>query len=86
MVLLEAVDPFASYLNADQYKQYLKEKDASRGDVGMVLAKRYGYVAVVSALPGSPAANAGHRHGGSDREHQGGCHAGHAVWPMRRSC
>jgi len=57
--LLEAVDPFASYLNADQYKQYLKEKDAARGDVGLVLAKRYGYVAVVSALPGSPAANAG---------------------------
>ena len=57
--LLESVDPFASYLNADQYKQYLKEKDASRGDVGLVLAKRYGYVAVVSALPGSPAAKAG---------------------------
>ncbi|RPI09766.1 MAG: carboxyl-terminal protease [Acidobacteriales bacterium] len=57
--LLEAVDPFASYLNADQYKQYLKEKDAASGDVGLVLAKRYGYVAVVSALPGSPAANAG---------------------------
>jgi len=53
--LLEAVDPFASYLNADQYKQYLKEKDALRGDVGLVLAKRYGYIAVVSVLPGSPA-------------------------------
>lgn len=53
--LLEAVDPFASYLNADQYKQYLKEKDTLRGDVGLVLAKRYGYIAVVSVLPGSPA-------------------------------
>ena len=53
------MDPFASYLNADQYKQYLKEKDASRGDVGMVLAKRYGYVGVVSALPDSPAAKQG---------------------------
>jgi|WetSurMetagenome_2_1015567.scaffolds.fasta_scaffold84553_1 carboxyl-terminal processing protease len=57
--LLESVDPFASYLNAEQYKQYLKEKDASRGDVGMVLAKRYGYVGVVSALPDSPAAKQG---------------------------
>jgi carboxyl-terminal processing protease len=57
--LLESVDPFASYLNADQYKQYLKEKDASRGDVGMVLSKRYGYVGVVSALPDSPAAKQG---------------------------
>jgi carboxyl-terminal processing protease len=57
--LLEAVDPFASYLNADQYKQYLREKDASQGGVGLVLAKRYGYVAVVSALAGSPAAKLG---------------------------
>ena len=54
--LLESVDPFASYLNADQYKQYVKEKDSLRGDVGMVLAKRYGYVGVVSVLPNSPAA------------------------------
>jgi len=57
--LLEAVDPFASYLNADQYKQYLREKDQHKGDVGMVLAKRYGYVAVVSVLPGSPADQVG---------------------------
>ncbi len=57
--LLESVDPFASYLNADQYKQYRQDRDAYKGDVGMVLAKRYGYVAVVSVLPGSPAARRG---------------------------
>jgi carboxyl-terminal processing protease len=57
--LLEAVDPFASYLNADQYKQYLREKDAAKGDVGLILSKNYGYVAVVSTLAGSPAAKAG---------------------------
>ena len=57
--LLESVDPFASFLNADQYKQYLKEKDAYKGDIGAVLSKRYGYVGVVSALPGSPAEKAG---------------------------
>src|SRR3954466_14983326 len=57
--LLESIDPFASYLNADQYKEYVKKKDAYKGDVGLVLSKRAGYVAVVSALPGSPAAQAG---------------------------
>src|SRR5712692_7066132 len=57
--MLEAIDPFASYLNAEQYKDYLKKKDAYKGDVGMVLSKRAGYVAVVSAMPGSPAAQAG---------------------------
>ena len=35
--LLESIDPFASYLNADQYKEYLKKKDAYKGDVGLVL-------------------------------------------------
>ena len=53
--LLESADPFASYLNADQYRQYEKEHDLSKAGVGVVLAKRYGYVAVVDVLPGSPA-------------------------------
>lgn len=57
--LLEAIDPFASYLNADQYKEYLKNFDTYRGDLGLVLAKKFGYIAVVGAVPGSPAAKAG---------------------------
>jgi carboxyl-terminal processing protease len=57
--LLESIDPFASYLNAEQYKQYLAHKDSYRGDVGVVLAKRFGYVSVVSVLEGSPADKAG---------------------------
>jgi carboxyl-terminal processing protease len=56
--LLESVDPFASYLNADQYRQYTKSEDSAKADVGLVLAKRYGYVAVVDVLPGSPAEKA----------------------------
>ena len=47
--LLEAVDPFASYLNADQYKEYLKHSDGYKGDVGLILSKRFGYIGVVSA-------------------------------------
>jgi len=60
--MLEAIDPFASYLNADQYKEYVKTKDAKRADVGLTLSKKYGYlgeVGVVDAMPGSPAAKAG---------------------------
>lgn len=56
--LLESVDPFASYLNPDQYKQYEKMSDEKQADVGLVLAKRFGYVAIVDAVPGSPAAKA----------------------------
>ena len=57
--LLESIDPFASYLNAEQYKEYLKNSDAYKGDVGLILSKRFGYIGVVSAVPGSPAAKAG---------------------------
>ena len=52
--LLESVDPFASYLNADQYKQYVKNRDSAKAGVGMILAKKYGYVTVVDTLPNSP--------------------------------
>ena len=57
--LLEAIDPFASYLNADQYQEYLKNKDLKRADVGLVLSKKPGWMGVVGTLPDSPAANAG---------------------------
>src|SRR5262249_22347218 len=60
--MLEAIDPFASYLNPDQYKEYLKNKDLKRADIGLIISKKYGYlgeVGVVDAIPGSPAAKAG---------------------------
>jgi carboxyl-terminal processing protease len=57
--MLEAIDPFASYLNADQYKDYLKNRDVKRADVGLILSKKFGYVGVVGVVPGSPAAKAG---------------------------
>src|ERR1039458_6477628 len=42
--MLEAVDPFASYLNADQHHD---------------LSKKFGYLGVLDSIPGSPAAKAG---------------------------
>src|SRR5450432_2549236 len=56
--MLEAIDPFASYLNADQYRDYLKNKDLKRPDVGLILSKKFGYVGVVGTVNGSPAAKA----------------------------
>ncbi len=57
--LLESLDPYASYLNADQYKQYLQSKQDRKAGVGLILSRRMGYVGVVDAVPGSPAAKAG---------------------------
>lgn len=61
--LLESIDPFASYLNADQYKQYQAIKGTTKANVGLVLSRRFGYVSVVDSIPGMPAAKAGLRTG-----------------------
>jgi carboxyl-terminal processing protease len=57
--LLESLDPYASYLSAEQYKQYLKAKETKKGDVGLILSRRFGYVGIVDAVPGSPASKQG---------------------------
>jgi carboxyl-terminal processing protease len=58
--LLVSMDPFASYLNAEQYKQYLKTKENPKAGVGLVMSRKYGYeIGVVDAVPGSPADKAG---------------------------
>jgi len=57
--LLESIDPYASYLNAPHYKEYLKDFDTYKGDLGMVLAKKFGYITIVAVVPGSPADKAG---------------------------
>ncbi|MBI3694545.1 MAG: PDZ domain-containing protein [Acidobacteria bacterium] len=57
--LLESLDPYSSYLTADQYKEYEKRKSGQEGGLGLVLSKRFGYVLVLATVPGSPAAKAG---------------------------
>ena len=59
--MLEAIDPFASYLSPEQYKQYLKaQQDAKhKSGVGMALSRKFGYVGVVNVVPGSAAWKAG---------------------------
>ncbi len=57
--MLEAIDPFASYLNAEQYKQYLKNQDSKKAGVGLILSKKFGYVGVVDVIPNTAASKAG---------------------------
>jgi carboxyl-terminal processing protease len=57
--MLEAVDPFASYLDAHQYQDYMKAQTAHRADVGLILSKKFGYLGVLDSIPNSPAAKAG---------------------------
>jgi carboxyl-terminal processing protease len=57
--LLESLDSNSSYLSADAYKSFKAHKTESKGDIGAVISKRFGYAAVVAVLPGSPAEKAG---------------------------
>ena len=56
--LLEKLDVDSSYLTPDEYKAY-KEDRGGKAQVGINISKRYGYAAVVSVVPGSPADKAG---------------------------
>jgi len=51
--MLESIDPFASYLNADQYKQYQAEHGKGKADVGLYLSRGPGYLRIVNVVPGS---------------------------------
>jgi carboxyl-terminal processing protease len=57
--LLESLDSNSSYMTAEAYKQYKAHKNDAKGDIGATVSKRFGYAAVVSVLPGSPAEKAG---------------------------
>jgi carboxyl-terminal processing protease len=57
--LLESIDPYASYLNADQLRQYERSQKTDTAGVGLALSRKVGYVSVIDAIPGSPADKAG---------------------------
>src|SRR5579859_7067092 len=57
--LLESLDSNSSYMTADAYKAYKAHKAEGKGEIGATVSKRFGYAAVVSVLPGSPAEKAG---------------------------
>ena len=62
--LLEALDPYSSYLSPREFADYQKRKvSPPAGEVGLVLSKKYGLASVIAALPESPAARAGLRTG-----------------------
>src|SRR6202161_958440 len=57
--LVESLDANSSYLTPEAYKAYKAHKSEAKGEIGATISKRFGYAAVVSVLPGSPAEKAG---------------------------
>jgi carboxyl-terminal processing protease len=57
--LLESLDPESSYMSPQEYTDFKAHKAQTTGQIGVTVSKRFGYAAVVSVLPGSPADKAG---------------------------
>jgi carboxyl-terminal processing protease len=58
--LLDSLDPQSAYMSPLEYKDY-KERSATnaKGEAGLALTKRFGYVGVIAVLPDSPAQKIG---------------------------
>jgi carboxyl-terminal processing protease len=58
--LLDSLDPQSAYMSPLEYKDY-KERSATnaKGEAGLALTKRFGYIAVIAVLPDSPAQKIG---------------------------
>ena len=58
--LVESLDAQSGYLSAREYEDYqARLKAHPRGDIGVVLSKRFGYLLVLTTMPDSPAQKAG---------------------------
>lgn len=61
--MIDALDGESSYLDAAAFKAYQEPPREPRAGIGLVLSRRFSFLAVVSARPGSPAEKAGLRPG-----------------------
>ena len=57
--LLESLDPFSSHLSPNEYLEYQRRQASSKGNLGLVVSKKFGYASVVSVIRDGPAAQAG---------------------------
>jgi carboxyl-terminal processing protease len=59
--LLESLDPYSTYLTAEEYRRYRKSKTSGDGDIGLELSKErsLGYIKVIHPVEGSAAEKAG---------------------------
>lgn len=61
--LTDALDAESTYLEPEDWKAYQQPAKEGDADIGLVLTRRYGYLAVVAPRPDSPAERAGVKSG-----------------------
>ena len=83
--LLESLDPYSTYLTAEQYQDYTQHPDPGPGNVGLFVSKRMGYATVVAVLPGSPAETAGVKSGDLIDQIDGAPTRQFSVWQLERA-
>src|SRR5689334_5917798 len=79
----DAIDEFSYYVPPAQMAAYKSFTDVEDNGVGVILTKRFGYAYVVSAIAGSPAANAGLERGDFIEKIDGQPVQKLAVWQVR---
>jgi carboxyl-terminal processing protease len=79
----DAIDEFSYYVPPAQMAAYRNFTDVEDNGVGVILTKRFGYAYVVSAIAGSPAANAGVERGDFIEKIDGQPLQKLAVWQVR---
>ena len=59
--LLESLDPYSTYLTAEEYRRYRKTRTSGEGDIGLDLSKErsLGYIRVIHPIEGSAAEESG---------------------------
>ena len=59
--LLESLDPYSTYLTAEEYRQYQRTRTSGDGDIGLDLSKErsLGYIRVIHPIEGSAAEGSG---------------------------
>src|SRR5437879_295304 len=57
--LLESLDANSSYLSPAEYKRFKEHNADYKANIGATISKRFGFAAVVSVIPGSPAEKSG---------------------------
>jgi carboxyl-terminal processing protease len=61
--MTDALDGDSAYLDHEQFERYLRPAAEQEADVGLLLTRRFAFLMVVAARPGSPADEAGLRTG-----------------------